>query len=1042
MAQRILSFGDLVGERYRITDVLGQGGMATVFQAHQAGLERPVAVKVMHHYLSSQGGFLQRFRLEAQNLATLRHPHIVQVHDFAVEDELCYMVMEYLPGETVAARLAQLSQEQQLMAIADVIQIGVELGEALSYAHQRGLIHRDIKPANVIFGEQGQAILTDFGIAKLMTHDLQLTATQAMVGTPNYMAPEFGLGQRGDPRADIYSLGVLLYQLVTGRLPFIGTTPLAVIHQHIEKPPPPPSELRADIPAGLEKTILRALAKLPAERYQTAAEMVGQLRHLDQAAAQPIPASLRQSPTRLNQGDSDTMLLEEAIVPPPNNLPVQLTSFIGRTDEVAAVSELLGAPGTRLVTITGPGGVGKTRLSQQVASQLLFAFPAGVHFVPLEALHEPDQVLEAIASTLGVRAEGQLIKALSAHLAGQELLLLLDNFEQVLPAAPALAELLNSAPTLKLLITSRESLHIYGEQEFPLPPLATAADSAAIQLFAERARAVQPGFRLDETNTPIVAQICARLDGLPLAIELAAARIKMLSPAAILQRLGQGSLQLLSGRSQTLPSRQQTLRGAIAWSYNLLTEQEQLLLNRLAIFVGSRPLEAILPVINPDEQLSLDLLDGLSSLVDKSLLSQQEGPDGEPNFLMLRTIHAYAREQLATSADEALIRRQHARFYLALAEEGGAALQGPEQGQWLARLAWAHDNLRAALDWATDAGEAELVARFGQALWRFWDARGHHREGRRWLEWLVGPAGSLDPTATPASLAQARALVVAGHLAYRQSDFAVARTYYEAGRAQLEQLDADLDVGLVLHNLGLLHHKQGDLHQARSVYASSLARLRASGAEAGVANVLNSLGNLAWMQGDLASARDYYRQSSEHYRRLGNKQNEAMVFNNLGAIAMSEEDYPTAAEIFQRCLTIHEELDNKNGTSLALSNLAEVALEQGDLGAAQRYLAEALAQKQALGHREGVAILLETAGRLALGKAQFNRCATLFGAAEELRAQLAAPRPDVVQRLCESAWNQARARLGAEPFAVAWATGRTLSEPEMIALALGDGSQR
>jgi predicted ATPase/class 3 adenylate cyclase len=450
-----------------------------------------------------------------------------------------------------------------------------------------------------------------------------------------------------------------------------------------------------------------------------------------------------------------------------NNLPLQPTPLIGREKEVSEVCDLLRGDETRLLTLTGPGGIGKTRLALQVAADLLEDFPEGTFFAPLATLSEADLLLAALAETLGVKetAEQPLDEILKDYLKERRLLLVLDNFEQVLGAAPAVTGLLAGAPGLKVLATSRAPLGLYGEHVFPVPPLSLPdlkrppplerlTQYEAVGLFVERARAIKPDFKVTNESAPAVAEICVRLDGLPLAIELAAARITMLPPRAMLQRLGT-RLKLLTGGARDLPERQRTLRATIEWSFALLDEGEQLLFGRLAVFSGGRTLEAIEAICDPEGDLPVEAFEGISSLLDKSLLRQEEGPNGEPRFVMLETVHEFAREKLEDSAEAQEIKRAHAEYFLILAEEAYPELRGPDQLEWLERLEVEHDNMRAALTWASERKVVEVALRLGGALRWFWMARGYHSEGRRWLEEALAIDGRGSPESRSMALAGA-----------------------------------------------------------------------------------------------------------------------------------------------------------------------------------------------------------------------------------------------------------------------------------------------
>ncbi len=492
-----------------------------------------------------------------------------------------------------------------------------------------------------------------------------------------------------------------------------------------------------------------------------------------------------------------------------NNLPLQPTPLIGREKEVDQVCDLLRSDETRLLTLTGPGGTGKTRLALQAAADLLDDFPDGTFFVPLATLTEAELLLVAVAETLGVRETGEqpLFESLKEYLHDRRLLLLLDNFEQVLGAALTVTELLAGAHGLKVLATSRTSLRLYGEHVFPVPPLTLPdlerppplerlTQYEAVGLFVERARALKPNFEVTNESAPAVAEICVRLDGLPLAIELAAARITMLPPRSMLQRLS-SRLKLLTGGARDFPKRQRTLRATIEWSHALLDEGEQLLFGRLAVFSGGRTLEAIDAICDAEGDLPVEAFEGVSSLLDKSLLRQEEGPGGEPRFVMLETVHEFAREKLQGSGEAEQIKRAHAEYFLTLAEEAYPQLRGPDQLEWLERLEAEHDNMRAALTWASERNEAEVALRLGSALSWFWSVRGYYSEGRRWLEEALAIDGRGAPEV------RAMALAGAGELASEQGDLDRAKGAYEEGLELLEHEGREAR-GAKLLLLGLL----------------------------------------------------------------------------------------------------------------------------------------------------------------------------------------------------------------------------------------------
>jgi predicted ATPase/class 3 adenylate cyclase len=572
--------------------------------------------------------------------------------------------------------------------------------------------------------------------------------------------------------------------------------------------------------------------------------------------ALPAGASLRDLGVHHLRGLADPERLHQLVVdglaadfPPPrtldarpSNLPLQLTSFVGREEEIAEVERLLGQ--ARLLTLTGPGGSGKTRLALQVAAALLTRFQDGACFVDLSPVTDPTLVPAAVANALGVpeTAERPILDGVKEHLRHRELLQVVDNFEQVTEAGPLIEELLTAAPRLRALVTSRVVLSLRGEQEYPVPPLhvpdpgraptALAALGAveAVRLFSERARAANPRFELTERNAPVVAEITARLDGLPLAIELAATRTKVLTPEQILSRL-ERRLSILTSGARSLPERQRTLRAAIAWSHELLDPVERRLFARLSVFTGGWTFESAEAVCDPEE-LGLDALDGLTSLVDKSLVRRTEPPGGPPRFSMLETIREFAQEQLQAGADQERVVRRHAEHFLRLAVEAEPHLTGENQGAWLDRCDQEHANIRAALRWAIDSGQAGPAQAAAGALWRFWQQRGHLAEGRRWLaEVLAMPSGQA-PTA-----ARAKALTGAGGIAW-WSDRGASRALYEEALAIERRLGDPARLAEALYNQAHAVAAEHDLATSGRLFDESLELFRQVGDEPGVAKVL------------------------------------------------------------------------------------------------------------------------------------------------------------------------------------------------------------
>src|SRR5436309_1601311 len=599
-------FAEALGSSYRLERPLGEGGMATVHLAQDLKHRRRVAVKVVRPELATGLG-TERFQREIEIAAALNHPHILAVHDSGEAAGVLYYVMPYVEGQSLRARLLR---DRQL-PLEDALHITREVADALDYAHQRGVIHRDIKPENILL-QAGHAVVADFGIARVIsavaegrkrTRSTALTQPGEQIGTPDYMSPEQALGEPElDGRCDQYALACVLYEMLAGRPPFAGTSAEGVLLRHLTVEAPRVTDLAPSVPKPVTAALARALAKAPADRFSGMAAFV-------EALAAP----------------------EAPVGAPP---PAQLTSFIGRERETATVRELL--QGTRLLTLTGAGGSGKTRLALEVAGRLGSHYPDGVAWVELAPLSNPELVPHHVADALGVRRDGirSAGDALLEALRDWEALLVLDNCEHLVEACARLADaLLRGCPRLRIMATSREALGIGGERAWLVPALAlpaveagkpvtraVAAASEAIRLFVERTQAVRPSFELREDNVPAIADICRRLDGLPLAIELAAARARVLDPQQLAARLDD-VFGLLSSGSRTAAPRQRTLRATIEWSHALLTEPERILFRRLAIFAGGFTIEAAEAVAAGGTIAAADVLDLLSGLVDKSLVS-------------------------------------------------------------------------------------------------------------------------------------------------------------------------------------------------------------------------------------------------------------------------------------------------------------------------------------------------------------------------------------------------------------------------------------
>ncbi|HUG88342.1 MAG TPA: adenylate/guanylate cyclase domain-containing protein [Actinomycetota bacterium] len=620
------------------------------------------------------------------------------------------------------------------------------------------------------------------------------------------------------------------------------------------------------------------------------------------------------------------------------NLQEPLTSFVGRREELAEIPEILAE--TRLLTLTGPGGSGKTRLSIQVGSGLEDAFEDGVFFVPLAAIENPELVASRIAEVLKVEEDPgrSAIEALIEHLADREMLLVLDNFEQVIPAAGTVGELIGATDGVKVLATSREPLHLVGEREYPvpplrlpdladLPPLEALSQYEAVELFLQRATAVEPGFAVTNENAPAVAEICSRLDGLPLAIELAAARIKLLPPDELLKRLDR-TLALLSGGARDLPERQQTLRGAIAWSYDLLEAKERTLFSRLSIFMGGFSLEAADEVCSPQGELGADVLDLVASLLDKSLLrTLATGPAGT-RYLMLHTIREYAREVLDDSDEAEEIGTRHAGYVLRRVEEAVPNLFGPDRARWLDALAAEHDNLRAALTWALEGGDLELGLRLGGRAWRFWQMRAHLREGREWLGRLLAHPGALDHPGP-----RADALEGLGGILYWMGDPQAAVVYEECLTLRRELGDL-AGIGEALYNRACMHvFGIGGPQESKAglpLLEEALEIFRELDDQIGVAKVQWVVGSAHLHDEEYEAAEAALTESVALYREAEDLFGEAWGLHMLGVTLIHEGRGDEAIPHLRRALDIFQEAGDRSAIPVLIFDFAIYANQRGE----------------------------------------------------------------------------------------------------------------
>jgi len=730
-----------------------------------------------------------------------------------------------------------------------------------------------------------------------------------------------------------------------------------------------------------------------------------------------------------------------------HNLPIQTTSFIGRGKELADVRALLGR--TRLLTLTGSGGTGKSRLSLQVAADYLEETSDGVWLVELAPLSDPALVVQAVAAVLSVREEAgaPLLQTLIKTLKSKRLLLILDNCEHLLSAAAALADaLLKACPQVTILASSREGLGVSGEQAYRIPSLelppapgtahSTPPDASAafqfdsVRLFADRASLVKSDFLLTDANAPAVASLCYRLDGIPLALELAAARVRAMAVEQIDARL-HDRFRLLTGGSRTALPRQQTLRALIDWSYDLLTRTEQTMLCHLAVFAGGWTLEAAETVCADDTIEAWEVLDLLTALVDKSLVVFEEHAD-QSRYRLLETVRQYAREKLLESGQSESGHRRHRDYFLDLAQTAKRHITGSEQGYWFQKLESEHDNLRAALDYCQSSPEgAEAGLQMASALQEFWWTHSHLREGRERLAALL-----TRPEAQAPTLARAGALNGAGALAFFQGEYAEAKRLYEQSMACYRELKDTRGLANTGNNLGNIALIQGDTAAAQTFYEEALTNYQAVNDRAGTMHAFCNLGNTAYMRSDYEAARPFYTQGLALAREVGNTQGIANILLNLGSLAHMQQDHETARSLFEEALTMMRRQGNKIGMTSTLSNLATIAVESADYPAARAFMQEGLTLCLEIRSRyEGLANLIACA-LLARTRQDRLQAAQLYGAAEALQTSSGISPTPKEQESREHAHAELQASMDPVDYADAYAAGQNMNFEEALSYAL------
>jgi predicted ATPase len=1013
----------LIAERlshYQLIRKLGAGGMGEVYLAEDTLLGRKVALKLLPGDFRADDDRIIRLKEEARAISVLNHPNVVIIHELGQHDDLWFIVTEFIEGTTLHDLITQGATLQQVVMVA----LGVS--QALQTIHESGLVHRDVKPENIMLTPHGSVKLVDFGLAFLAAQSASSSDTGMIVGTLPYMSPEQTRGERIDARSDIFSLGATLFELAAGQRPFAGAASHDLIRAIINNPPA--INLRFQrLPSELQRLILQMLAKDRAER-PAADVLVRRLRAIERLTATPAEAVETAIFPKVEMPLTPT--LRRGIL---HHFPPVATPLLGREDELSLATDLLHQPDVRILTITGPGGSGKSRLAHEIARRVAANFD-DVAFVPLDSISDPQLVAAAIAEALGTgeaagkNVEGRLIDRLADH----STLLVLDNFEQLLEAAAAVASLIVACDGLKLLVTSQARLQLSWEHELPLGPLpvpapdcsaSAAMHNPAVKLFSERARRIDPRFTLSAETALEVAEICRRLDGVPLAIELAASRLKLFTPRAMLERLAD-PLTLLTGGTRDLPSRHQTMRRTIEWSWSLLDPFEQQLFARLAVFSGGWTLEAVTSVCQLDGEGAID--DLLTSLIEKSLVRQEDLPSGERRYSLLGPLTSFAAEQLAGRPERLALAQRHAAFFTDFAAQADRELAAPSPERALARLELEQANIRAAFASALSAaGDAELALQLARSLLRYWTLRGRYSEGRR----LVGSA--LERTSGRMSELRAGGLYAAAVLADAQGDFDSARRAFDEIHDYRRSTGDQWGIASSINNLAINALRRADLQEARRLGEETLALWRQLGNRGAAALALQNLGNFLKEAGELAAARECYEQSRLEFENLNDRRGVAWSLNLLGDLARRNEPQ-RARQLLNESLDIFMSLTDHAAVAAAMSDLGDLSRELGDYEEGGSLLQESLLIFRELGDLRSAARVADLIALAAAEREENERAVTLAAAATALRRSIGVPPRAAERQRLTMLLVRARESLGDEKAAAAARAGEELTLGSLV----------
>lgn len=992
---------DLFG-KYCIEGRLGKGGMAEVYIARDPVLNRRVAIKVILGHLVSGSSFIDRFMLEARVIAGLRHPNIVQIYDFAEFEDKPYMVVEYLEGGTLKDRLMDARRHNHLLPFDEIAAVMESLCSAVEYSHRLGVIHRDLKPANILFDADGRPVLTDFGIARLLSETLNLTATGSLLGTPAYMSPEQAAGIPIEPASDLYSLGIILYEMAAGRVPFIGKNATATLIDHISTPPPSPRKFNPSLPPKVEQVILKSIQKSPGSRFASVSEMASALRAslADQGSGAvsfiSLPKILPQtSPPeaaldeQMTVADTAAHFSQPTEVEPPPEPPLPNIPFLGRQVEMAALFDLLANADCRLITVTGPGGVGKTTFVQEALRcleqqpTLIELFPGGVISLSLETMQDLEALFRELALAAGLSGEGTGLKQkLLETLPSRSALLIIDHLENLPSARSFFLELVARAPGSKIILVSLERLDVREEwllklAGFTFPDqLEPTPDNDAARLFEVYAQLSEPSFAVTPDNASQVAEISRLLQGSPLALRLAACRTARHTLEEIAADL-QTNLDRFICDHSAVVERQRSFRAAFDRTWQLLNTFEKDALARLAVFEDGFSRESA-------AQVAHVYLPQILSLKRKHLLLTGPGH----RYSLPVPLRAFAREKLLERVPDpgelSMLRQRHSTHFAAFAAVRLPGLMRSSQDA-LDEIKQEEGNLMAAWNEALAIGDFQALPPLMEALYRYFRLQSRFPEGARWLSQSITFLQGLP--VSPGD--ESRSLL--GMLLVRQGDFLLRLGNFQPARESLDEAlrmlhspEEDAEVASAHNILGLQSLRQGDLAQAVRQFELSLNLAGQSGNEWGMQDAFSNLGMAVVCRGDLPLAQSYFEQALLLAQKVEDSTGAAVASVSLGMIAAEQGDNARASSLYHESLPALSQSGDRSGMASLLSNQARLAFLQKDYHLARQVYLECLALRREIGESWGLAAALAGLGETDIELEIYDEAAAFYEEAHQI----------------------------------------------------------